>query len=63
MATYTVTINERTKAGKSLVGYLRSLGVIDEPNATTMAAITEIRNGGGNRCDSLDDYLKTVSAL
>ena len=38
MATYTVTINERTKAGKSLVSYLRSLGVIDEPNATTMAA-------------------------
>ena len=49
MATYTVTINERTKAGKSLVCYLRSLGVIDEPNDTTMAAITEIRNGGGTR--------------
>ena len=63
MATYTVTINERTKAGKSLVCYLRSLGVIDEPNDTTMASITEIRNGGGTRCDSFDDYLKAVSAL
>ena len=63
MATYTVTINERTKAGKSLISYLRSLGVIDEPNATTMTAISEIRNGGGSRCDSFDDYLKAVSAL
>ena len=63
MATYTITINERTKAGKSRVGYLRSLGVIDEPNDTTLAAISEIRNGGGTRCDSFDDYLKTVSSL
>ena len=62
MATYTITINERTKAGKSLVGYLRSLGVIDEPNDTTVAAVSEIRNGGGTRCDSFDDYLKVVSA-
>ena len=63
MATYTITVNERTKAGKSLVGYLRSLGVIDEPNDATLAAISEIRNGGGTRCDSFDDYLKAVSAL
>ena len=52
MATYTVTINGRTKAGTSLVGYLRSLGVINEPNAATLSAIEEIRNGGGTRCDS-----------
>lgn len=63
MATYTITVNERTKAGKSLIGYLRSLGVIDEPNDATLAAISEIRNGGGTRCDSFDDYLKAVSAL
>lgn len=63
MATYTITINERTKAGKSLVGYLRSLGVIDEPDDTTMAAISEIRNGGGTRCDSFEEYLKTISKL
>lgn len=63
MATYTITINERTKAGKSLVGYLRSLGVIDEPNDATLAAVTEILNGGGTRCNSFDDYLKAVSAL
>ena len=63
MATYTVTINERTKAGKSLVSYLRSLGVIDEPNDATMAAVPEIRSGGGTRCNTFDDYLKAVSAL
>lgn len=63
MATYTITVNERTKAGKSLVAYLRSLGVIEEPNDTTMAAISEIRSGGGTRCDTFDDYLKVVSAL
>ena len=63
MGTYTITINERTKAGKSLVGYLRSLGVIDEPNATTLAAVNEIRNGGGTRCNSFEEYLKAVQAL
>ena len=63
MATYTVTINERTKEGKSLVRYLRNLGVIDEPNEATMAAVKEIQRGGGTRCNSFDDYLKTVSVL
>jgi hypothetical protein len=63
MATYTVTINERTKAGKSLVSYLRSLGVIKEPNADTLSAVEEIRNGGGTRCASFEDYLKAVEVL
>ena len=63
MATYSITINERTKAGRSLVGYLRSLGVINEPNATTLAAVQEIKDGGGTRCDSFEDYLKAVQNL
>ena len=63
MATYTITVNERTKAGKSLVNYLRSLGVIDEPNDETLAAMREIKNGGGTRCETFEDYLKTVQAL
>ena len=29
MATYTITINERTKEGKSLLNYLDALGIID----------------------------------
>ena len=30
MATYTITVNERTKAGRGLVEYLRSLGTRDD---------------------------------
>ena len=63
MATYTITVNERTKAGKSLVNYLRDLGVIDEPNEATLAAVQEIKNGGGTRCDTFEDYLKAVQTL
>ena len=63
MATYTITVNERTKAGKSLIGYLRSLGVIDEPNDKTLAAVREIKSGGGTRCETFEDYLNTVQAL
>lgn len=63
MATYTITVNERTKAGKSLVNYLRNLGVIDEPDDATLAAVQEIRDGGGTRCETFEDYLKMVQAL
>ena len=63
MAIYTIRVNERTNAGKSLIGYLRSLGVIEEPNAETLAAVEEIRNGGGTRCDSFEEYLKAVESL
>ena len=44
MATYTITVDERTREGKSLVRYLRDLGVIVEPNDATLAAIEEIRD-------------------
>ena len=63
MATYTITVNERTKAGKSLVNYLRDLGVIDEPNEATLAAVQEIKNGGGTRCETFEDYLNAVQTL
>ena len=43
MATYTITVNERTKAGRGLVEYLRSLGVINEANDTTLNAIDELQ--------------------
>lgn len=63
MATYRIKVNERTKAGKDLVNYLRGLGVLEEPNEETIAAFTEIRGGSGTRCSSFDEYLKTVSKL
>ncbi len=61
MATYTIHINERTKAGKELVRYLRDLGVIEEPNDATIAAMKELENGGGTRCNSFEEYLKAVN--
>ena len=45
MATYTITINERTREGKSLVNYLKSLGVIDVPNDETLQAMKDIEDG------------------
>ena len=35
MATYTITIDERTKSGKQVLNYLKSHGVIEIPNETT----------------------------
>ena len=45
MATYTITINERTREGKSLVNYLKSLGVIDVPNDETLQSMKDIEDG------------------
>ena len=65
MATYTISVNERTGAGRSLVAYLRSLSVIVEPktkpNRTTMKALEEFKTGKVTRCKSFDDYLEAVS--
>ena len=41
LATCTIAVNERTEAGESLVSYLRSLGVIDGPDAETLAAVKD----------------------
>lgn len=65
MATYTITINERTNAGRSLVAYLRSLSLIkdDKPNPTTIKAINELKTGKVTRCKSFDEYLNVVKNL
>ena len=65
MATYIVNINEKTNTGKSLLGYLRNLGVvmegnIKEPNATTLKAISELRTGKVIRCKNFDDYKRKM---
>ena len=63
MATYTITINERTNAGRSLVANLKSLSVIkdEQPNLTTMKAIKELKTGKVTRCKSFDEYLDLVN--
>ena len=60
MATYTIKVNERTKAGKGLVAYLRSLGVIKEANDTSMEALKELKAGKVTRCQSFEEYLESV---
>ena len=63
MATYTITVNERAKAGKSLVNYLRNLGVIDEPNEETIEAIKEARCGENLEQLDLDKFDEFVASL
>lgn len=61
MATYTITVNERTKAGKGLVAYLRYLGVIDEvPNETTRKAMQEIEDGKVTRCKTIEEFIESL---
>lgn len=60
MATYSITVNERTKSGKGLVAYLRSLGVINEANDATLSALEELKSGKVTRCKSFEEYLASV---
>lgn len=65
MATYVININERTNTGKSLLGYLRSLGVIIEDetskfNTTTKKAFQEAKQGKVTRYNSFNDLLNEV---
>ena len=49
MATYTINLNERTSAGKALLGYLISLGVIDrakDENSTKKLFLKELQAAG-----------------
>ena len=50
MATYTITVNERTNGGKALMAYLRDLGVLVEKRSTVkrssyMRSKEGVRNG------------------
>ena len=60
MATYTITVNERTKEGKGLVNYLKTLGVIEVPNEKTRKAIQEIQEGKGTVCNTFEEYLEAI---
>lgn len=60
MATYTITVNERTKEGRDLVRYLKTLGVIEIPNETTRKAIKELDEGKGTVCNTFEEYLEAI---
>ena len=68
MATYTITINEKTDSGKTLLAYLVSLGLIKEKKAAqgidlTTAAIDEINNGGGNHYSNFEDFEQKMNEI
>lgn len=59
MATYTITVNEKTREGKSRVKYLKSLGVIDDvPNDETLQAMKDIEDGNVKVYKTFEDYLE-----
>ena len=59
MATYTITVNEKTREGKSLVKYLKSLGVIDDvPNDETLQAMKDIEDGNVKVYKTFEAYLE-----
>ena len=66
MATYTININERTQAGKSLYLYLNSLGVISERLTTSRRrsgideALEDVRKGRVYKADSVDAMFKQI---
>lgn len=68
MATYTITVNERTDTGKALLALIKSLGVLITPTrqktttseSLTLKAIKEAKEGKGVFCEDFDDYLKKV---
>ncbi|EFM00959.1 hypothetical protein HMPREF0658_2098 [Hoylesella marshii DSM 16973 = JCM 13450] len=65
MATYTIHINERTKEGRGLVTYLRSIGLISSSPAdkgieATRRAFRELKEGKVTRCKNFDDYKKSL---
>lgn len=60
MATYTITIDERTKSGKKVVNYLKSHGVIEVPNATTKKALREIKEGKVTRCRTMEEFIESL---
>lgn len=63
MAIYAVNINERTNAGKSLLGYLQSLGVIEgkvkktaDGYEKTLQAVKKAEEGELIHYDSFNDF-------
>ena len=67
MATYAITLNERTSTGKALLNLIKSLGILVKPiqstndeRSTTLRAIREANEGKGTLCEDFEDYLKKV---
>ena len=65
MATYTITVNERTNGGKALMAYLRELGVLVDKRTTTKKSSyarsqEDIRKGRVESFESADDMFQSL---
>ena len=62
MTTITLSYNELNKTAQAVVKFIESLGIFkilkdDEPNATTIKAIEEVKSGKTYKASSLQDML------
>ncbi|MDA3820297.1 MAG: hypothetical protein PF590_07565 [Candidatus Delongbacteria bacterium] len=66
MATYTVHINERTKAGKNLVNLLKSLNNVVQihktPNGETTKAMQDVKDGNVVQTKGKKDFFNKLNA-
>ena len=65
MATYTITVNERTPGGRALMAYLKELGVLVEKQISTkkssyVRSQEDIRKGQVESFDSAEDMFKSL---
>ncbi len=65
MATYTITVNERTNGGKALMAYLRELGVLVDKRTTTKKSSyarsqEDIRKGRVESFESADEMFQSL---
>lgn len=59
MATYTITINERTSVGKNLVAYLKNLNLIKETSLDR--SIRELKEGKIQTCRNTKELFKQLN--
>ena len=65
MATYTITVNERSNGGRALMAYLRELGVLVEKRTSTKKSSyarsrEDIRKGRVETFESADDMFHSL---
>ena len=65
MATYTITVNERTHGGRALMAYLKELGVLVEKQTSTKKSSyarskEDIRKGQVESFESAEDMFKSL---
>ena len=65
MATYTITVNERTHGGRALMAYLKELGVLVEKQISTKKSSyarskEDIRKGQVESFESAEDMFKSL---